>query len=69
MKNENQNPTIQEVEKNGLAVMGYSVDDTGTMSFDNYTGDLTVYEYEEKEYMIVEWNKKSKNKGKQFIHK
>jgi hypothetical protein len=67
MKNENENPTIEEVEKNGLGVMGYSVNDSGTMSFDDYTGDLTIYEYKGKEYKIVNWNKKSKNKGKQFI--
>jgi hypothetical protein len=68
MKNENQNPTLQEVEKNGLGVMGYSVNDSGEISFTDYTGDLTEYEYLGKEYKIVKWNKNSKNKGKQFIN-
>lgn len=68
MKNENENPTLQEVEKNGLAVMGYSVNDSGIMSMTDYKGDLTIYEYLEKEYKIVKWNKNSKNKGKQFIN-
>jgi len=68
MTNENQNPTIQEVEKNGLAVMGYSVNDNGIMSMTDYKGDLTIYEYKDEEYKIVKWNKNSKNKGKQFIN-
>ena len=68
MKNENENPTLQEVEKNGLAVMGYSVNDSGEMSLTDYTGDLTEYEYLGKEYKIVKWNKNSKNKGKQIIN-
>jgi hypothetical protein len=68
MKNENQNPTLKEVEKNGLAVMGYSVNDSGKISFTDYTGDLTEYEYLGEEYKIVKWNKNSKNKGKQFIN-
>ena len=68
MKNENENPTLQEVEKNGLAVMGYSVNDSGIMSMTDYKGDLTIYEYLEKQYKIVKWNKNSKNKGKQFIN-
>ena len=68
MKKENQPPTIKEVEKNGVAVMGYSVNDKAEMSFMGFTGDLTVYEYLGKEYKIVEWNKKSKNKGKEFIN-
>jgi len=67
MKNENQNPTLQEVEKNGLEVMGYSVNDSG-IAFKDYTGDCTEYEYLGKEYKIVKWNKNSKNKGKQFIN-
>jgi hypothetical protein len=67
MTNENQNPTIQEVEKNGLAVMGYSVNDSGVMSMTDFKGDLTIYEYKDEEYKIVKWNKNSKNKGKQFI--
>ena len=66
MENE-KTPTIQEIEKNGLAVSGYSVDDKASMSFTNYTGDLTVYEYLGKEYKIVDWQKNSKNKGKQLI--
>ena len=68
MTNENQNPTIQEVEKNGLAVMGYSVNDSGVMSMTDFKGDLTIYEYKDEEYKIVKWNKNSKNKGKQFIN-
>lgn len=68
MENKNEKPTIEEVEKNGLDVMGYSVDDKGLMSMSSYTGDLTVYEYLGKEYKIVKWRKNSKNKGKQFIN-
>ena len=60
-------PTIKEVEEKGLPIEGYSVNDNGKMSFGSYTGDLTVYEYLGKEYKIVSWDKKSKNKGKQFI--
>ena len=68
MKNETQSPSIFEVESFGDAVMGYSVDDNGQMSMNNYTGDLTVFEYLDKEYKIVKWCKNSKNKGKQFIN-
>jgi hypothetical protein len=60
-------PTIKEVEENGFGGVGYSVNDKGVMSFTDYTGDLFIYEYLGKEYKIVQWSKKSKNKGKQFI--
>lgn len=68
MENNKTLPTTTEVEKNGIAEYGYSVNDKGQMAFaEGYTGDLTAYEYKEKIYKIVDWKKNSKNKGKQFI--
>jgi predicted transcriptional regulator YheO len=67
MENESNIPTIKEVESNGVFVMAHSVNDVAEVSFMEYTGDLTIYEYLGKKYKIVQWNENSKNTGKQFI--
>ena len=57
-------PTIPELEKKGLELMGFTVDYNGDFSFEEFTGELVIYEYNGMELEVITWNEKSKRKGK-----